>query len=288
MKPNIAVPCHEDWDNMKIGVLSRHCSVCEKSVMDFTQMSRVEMLQYLLENKNQNVCGRAYKHQFDITHEETLVVIKNLEQKHRNTNLSFYLLSMATLTIMSCEPDPTLSGIKKGIHKTEISAPNATEKKGTDEPSQVKIVLPKSVEGDYTATAEGIVSGGISVLPPKVIDEPTTLGEMVIEVIEPPMIAEIMPEFPGGTDALMQFIKTHLSYPKWEKKKGIQGTVYAQFTIDTTGKIINPTILKSVEGSRHFDKEVLSIIRKMPHWIPGSTNGKKTAIQFNLPFKFEL
>lgn len=289
MKPHIAVPCHEDWDKMKIGVLSRHCAVCQKNVMDFTQLSRAEMLQYLLEHRNQNVCGRAYKHQFDITHEETLVVIKNLESKHRNTNLSFYLLSMATLTLLSCEPENNFSGIKKGVGKTKIEL-----KKGnsiaSSEIQKEATVLPSHVERieEYT-TVEYPVTGDMAIIPvPPPIEEHSTLGEMVIEVVQPSYIAEIMPEFPGGTDSLMLFIKQRLTYPKWEKRNKIQGTVYVQFTVDTTGEILNPKILKSVEGSRHFDKEVMRVLKEMPKWKPGSTNGKRTAVQFNLPFKFEL
>ena len=45
-------PCSKKWDSMKIEVDSRFCKHCEKNVIDFTQKTRTEILEYLLTNNN--------------------------------------------------------------------------------------------------------------------------------------------------------------------------------------------------------------------------------------------
>ena len=37
-KPIIPNPCHEDWNKMTPEDKGRHCSVCDKVVIDFTKM----------------------------------------------------------------------------------------------------------------------------------------------------------------------------------------------------------------------------------------------------------
>ena len=58
MKIKIKEPCDADWNKMKIGVQSRHYELCVKNVMDFTQMTRQEIIMYLFNNQNQSTSGR--------------------------------------------------------------------------------------------------------------------------------------------------------------------------------------------------------------------------------------
>jgi TonB family protein len=299
MKPIIPLPCSEDWDKMKIGQFSRHCGVCDKSVVDFTQMSRFEILSYLIEHRNENVCGHVRLSQLDYRHEETLVVIRDLEKRHKNSNLSYFLLSMATLSLMSCEPQ------KESNHSIKPKQQIEQRKKNDNELKRGEIDLKPEVEKTNCKmeTVEGIVDGGIAweqplggamvvevqpPLPPEVIPEQLVTGEVYIPIERPKMIVEVMPEFDGGTDALMKYVRKHLHYPKWEKKNKIQGTVYATFVVDEMGNVSNPEIMRSVEGARNFDEEVLKVILSMPKWKPGMDGGKVVPVQFNLPFKFEL
>lgn len=143
-----------------------------------------------------------------------------------------------------------------------------------------------AIDGYMPAPLSIPVLGGIGM---EVIEEPA--GEVITENKEsqkPRIIVEVMPEFEGGTEALMAYIEKHLKYPRWEKKNKIEGTVYATFVIDEKGNIGSPEILKSVQGSRNFDDEVLKLLKKMPKWKPGMEKGVKTAVQFNLPFRFKL
>ena len=94
MKLEIKEPCHEDWSKMKIGLHSRHCDVCVKSVMDFTKKSRAEIITYLLSNPNDTTCGRMTKDQFDFRHEDIPILIETLKtQRPSNPFLILALVS---------------------------------------------------------------------------------------------------------------------------------------------------------------------------------------------------
>lgn len=60
----IPTPCAEDWQNMTPVEKGRHCSMCRKNVVDFTDMSDREILQHF--NKaTAPVCGRFYPDQIN-------------------------------------------------------------------------------------------------------------------------------------------------------------------------------------------------------------------------------
>lgn len=298
MKPNIPIPCSEDWNKMKIGQIGRHCGVCEKSVVDFTQKSRHEILSYLIEHRNEEVCGHVRLSQLDFRHEDTLIVIRDLEKKHRNTNLSYYLLSMATLSLMACESNPKLPPVKQKTEQTKTLGEARINEtcQNSDKTEKYDVTKIDRKIGKEIQVVEGTVEGGMMIEPPEYggamevmyeVAEPVLKGEFEVD-LNPRMIVEKMPEFPGGTEALMTYIHSKLKYPKWEKRRKIQGTVYATFVVNEQGEITNPKILKSVEGSENFDQEVIQLLNRMPRWKPGEDRGEIVPVQFNLPFRFKL
>lgn len=112
--------------------------------------------------------------------------------------------------------------------------------------------------------------------PQKNSDEPLKVYDVV----------EVMPSYPGGTVALMQFLAQNIKYPKDAIAKGIQGRVIIQFTVDKEGNVINPKVSRSVYPS--LDKEALRVVRKMGKWTPGELNGKKVNVKYNIPVSFRL
>lgn len=62
--------------------------------------------------------------------------------------------------------------------------------------------------------------------------EEITPSESVV-YLEPDEIAE----FPGGPDALREFIAENLQYPGEAAKNGVQGRIFIQFVVDETGKV---------------------------------------------------
>lgn len=96
----------------------------------------------------------------------------------------------------------------------------------------------------------------------------------------------IYPEFPGGEDALFEFLGTNVKYPNDAKLWGKQGIVYAQFVVSETGVIEEHRIFKGVSES--LDREALRVIASMPNWKPGLKEGKPVKFTYNLPIRFAL
>ncbi|MBI5540264.1 MAG: energy transducer TonB [Bacteroidia bacterium] len=96
----------------------------------------------------------------------------------------------------------------------------------------------------------------------------------------------IMPEFPGGQDAMMDFIGTNIRYPTYAKEKGIEGKVFIRFIISKTGKVDSVTVLKGVYPL--LDEEAIRVVAKMPDWKPGMQDGKPVNVSFHIPINFKL
>ena len=99
---------------------------------------------------------------------------------------------------------------------------------------------------------------------------------------------EKMPEFKGGQEALVKFIKENLEYPENEKKELIQGKVYTSFIVDANGKVGDIKIIRSVTNHPNFDEAAIKVLNKMPNWSPGKQNNKPVSVQFSMPINFSL
>ncbi len=98
--------------------------------------------------------------------------------------------------------------------------------------------------------------------------------------------ADSMPEFPGGTRALLKFLSTNIKYPENARYSNIQGTVYINFIIDKNGRVSMPEIVKGIGGG--CDEEALRVIRNMPQWSPGLQNNHPVNVRFMLPVRFSI
>lgn len=100
------------------------------------------------------------------------------------------------------------------------------------------------------------------------------------------MVVEEMPEFPGGTDALMEYLKTNLKYPAECIEKNIQGRVLVTFVVNKTGEITNAEVVKSV--NEQLDAEALRVVNSMPVWKPGKQRGETVRVKYTVPVAFRL
>lgn len=95
-----------------------------------------------------------------------------------------------------------------------------------------------------------------------------------------------MPSFPGGDAARIKYLAKNLRYPGQAAEDGIQGTVYVSFIVKTDGSIKNVKLLRRIGGG--CDEEAIRVVSKMPQWKPGSQNGKKVDVLYNMPVSFKI
>ena len=100
------------------------------------------------------------------------------------------------------------------------------------------------------------------------------------------MVVEDQPEVPGGTAALLEYLRKNIKYPAICRENNIQGRVLVTFIVNKDGAIVEPEVVKSVNPS--LDKEALRVISTMPNWKPGSQRGKPVRVKYTVPVNFRL
>ncbi len=112
---------------------------------------------------------------------------------------------------------------------------------------------------------------------------PETPKKPEIDKITPIGVAEVMPSYPGGMAALIEFLKKNLKAPE-DVNEGEIVSVKIKFVVGYDG------VLKSFEtvedGGRAFNNEVIRVLKKMPEWIPGKTKGENVSVYYTIPVKF--
>ncbi|MEX1238784.1 MAG: M56 family metallopeptidase [Cyclobacteriaceae bacterium] len=99
-------------------------------------------------------------------------------------------------------------------------------------------------------------------------------------------VVEEQPEFPGGYDSMMVFIKQNLRYPTSARMQGIEGTVYVSFIVGKDGTVYDEKLIRGI--SPEADAEALRVMELSPAWIPGKQNKEAVSVRFVLPIKFRL
>ncbi len=101
------------------------------------------------------------------------------------------------------------------------------------------------------------------------------------------VIVQDMPEFEGGTAALLSFVARNIVYPTLAREIGQEGTVFVSFVVNENGMVEGAKILKGIGYG--CDEEVLRVINKLPKWKKvGRQDGKPVKVRFNIPVAFKL
>ncbi|KAF5034860.1 hypothetical protein DSECCO2_591660 [anaerobic digester metagenome] len=100
------------------------------------------------------------------------------------------------------------------------------------------------------------------------------------------IIPEIAPEFPGGEEALMTFLRDNIRYPQIAREHNVQGTVYVSFVVRPDGKVTQVQVERGIGGG--CDEESVRVVSLMPNWKPGMDKGKPVYSLFNIPIRYIL
>ena len=113
-----------------------------------------------------------------------------------------------------------------------------------------------------------------------VANESPTQDNKVYETVDQ------LPEFPGGMEAMVDFLSKNVNYPEHAAKNNIEGRVVLQFVVEKTGEIGEIKVARSVD--EELDAEAIRVVRSMPNFIPGRKDGKDVAVWYALPIVFKL
>lgn len=126
---------------------------------------------------------------------------------------------------------------------------------------------------------------------PPLCDEGFYVGGIDEQIVEgePDEFAgmiEDVAEFPGGEQALMEFLEAHIQYPAAAKENNISGKVFVQFTIEKDGTPTNFKVKRDIGGG--CGQEAVRVLRLMPKWKPAKQKEVVVRSQYNLPITFSL
>lgn len=95
-----------------------------------------------------------------------------------------------------------------------------------------------------------------------------------------------VPTYPGGEEAMKEFIAKTVIYPAPAKENGVEGIVNLSFTVNTDGTIGSIKVVRMVDPD--LEQEAIRVVKKMPAWIPAEKDGAPVAAPAEVAIPFEL
>lgn len=101
--------------------------------------------------------------------------------------------------------------------------------------------------------------------------------------------AVVQPSFPGGMEALIQFISENVKYPESLKAKNLEGKVMVGFTVDAEGQVKDVKVKNPDQVDAEFQAEAIRVVTAMPKWTAAqNSDGKQVPAEMILPITFKL
>lgn len=96
---------------------------------------------------------------------------------------------------------------------------------------------------------------------------------------------EVKPSFPGGNEALLDYINKNRHYPSDAYERGIEGRVTCSFVVNADGNISHIKVIKGCHKS--LNMEAIRLLAGMPSWLPGRhcTRCVPVRVVHSIPFR---
>lgn len=101
--------------------------------------------------------------------------------------------------------------------------------------------------------------------------------------LQPVNNPDVMPQYPGGLNALKRFLEKSLRNPR-DLNDGERIGVKVKFVVGYDGKLKGFDLIE--DGGAEFNNEVMRVLKKMPGWIPGKSKGQNVSVYYTIPVKF--
>ena len=98
-----------------------------------------------------------------------------------------------------------------------------------------------------------------------------------------------MPSFPGGDEALISYISSHVNYPQSSLDSNIQGKVIIAFIVDKDGSVTDVHVKKGIKtDGGACNAESIRVIKSLPKFSPGMEGGIPVRVFYSVPITFKI
>ena len=118
------------------------------------------------------------------------------------------------------------------------------------------------------------------------VEEPVVEEEEKINDVKTMSEVDQLPQFPNGMSALLKWLTQNLKYPERAKTAKVSGKVMVAFIVNADGSVEDVRLIQRTNID--LDNEALRVVRMMPKWEPGKSNGKPCRTLVHLPIVFKL
>ena len=96
---------------------------------------------------------------------------------------------------------------------------------------------------------------------------------------------EVKPSFPGGHEALLNYIHSNRQYPTDAYERGIEGRVTCSFVVNIDGNISHIRVIRGCDKS--LNEEAIRLLSEMPSWLPGRHLSQSVPVRVvhSIPFR---
>lgn len=187
------------------------------------------------------------------------------------------------------EPEAVQQEVVEAVNTIEFVVPDivehadaehevTTQKEATDATSQIGAIT--FDEGTDNRKAAQVTELKANQTAGKTTTAPAEESPTVYTVVEQE------PQFPGGQEALLKYVATHIKYPAIAQEQDIQGQVVLKFVVKEDGSVDDVKVIKGL--SKECDIEAVRVVKSLPRFIPGKQQGKAVRVYYTLPIRFQL
>ncbi len=95
---------------------------------------------------------------------------------------------------------------------------------------------------------------------------------------------EVVPSYPGGMEALYQFLQKHIVYPIAAERNNTYGKVLVTFVVERDGQLTEIKVRRGIGDG--CDEEAIRVLKLTSPWKPGTQGGKPVRVAYSIPINF--
>lgn len=99
---------------------------------------------------------------------------------------------------------------------------------------------------------------------------------------------EKTPEFPGGDQAMHNWLDQNMRYPEKAQKAGQEVTILVEFIVNSDGTLRDVKSKHRYDRDSMFVKEAIRLFKSMPKWQPATYKGKAVNAYYTRPVEFRI